>query len=291
MRKTVAAILLLLAAQAGAQDVAKTLKSTEVVPGIYMVQGADGFAGGNMSVLVGEDHVAMIDDGIAPVAPILLTYVEKIAGRPINFMVNTHVHGDHAGGNAYFAENDVVVFAHDNIRKRLLEDAEPAGGPGGLPVITFAEGVNFHLNGIEARVFHVPNAHTDGDSVIHFPSVNVILTGDIMFNGLFPFIDLDNGGSVDGFIAAQRKILGMANDETIIVPGHGEIAMRANLDKDLKVLIDGKSRVAALIDAGKSEDDIVAENPLADYHDEYNWGFITTERMTRTLYRDLTGGE
>lgn len=291
MRKTVAAILLLLAAQAGAQDVAKTLKSTEVVPGIYMIQGADGFAGGNMSVLVGEDHVAMIDDGIAPVAPILLTYVEKIAGRPINFMVNTHVHGDHAGGNAYFAENDVVVFAHDNIRKRLLEDAEPAGGPGGLPVITFAEGVNFHLNGIEARVFHVPNAHTDGDSVIHFPSVNVILTGDIMFNGLFPFIDLDNGGSVDGFIAAQRKILGMVNDETIIVPGHGEIAMRANLDKDLKVLIDGKARVAALIDAGKSEDDIVAENPLADYHDEYNWGFITTERMTRTLYRDLTGNE
>lgn len=291
MRKTVAAILLLLAAQAGAQDVAKTLKSTEVVPGIYMVQGADGFAGGNMSVLVGEDHVAMIDDGIAPVAPILLTYVEKIAGRPINFMVNTHVHGDHAGGNAYFAENDVVVFAHDNIRKRLLEDAEPAGGPGGLPVITFAEGVNFHLNGLEARVFHVPSAHTDGDSVIHFPSVNVILTGDIMFNGLFPFIDLDNGGSVDGFIAAQRKILGMANEETIIVPGHGEIAMRANLDKDLNVLIDGKARVAALIDAGKSEDDIIAENPLADYHDEYNWGFITTERMTRTLYRDLTGSE
>jgi glyoxylase-like metal-dependent hydrolase (beta-lactamase superfamily II) len=291
MRKTVAGILLLLAANAGAQDFAKTLKSTEVLPGIYMIQGADGFAGGNMSVLVGEDHVAMIDDGVTPVAPILLTYVEKLAGRPINFMVNTHVHGDHAGGNAYFAENDVVVFAHDNIRKRLLEDAEPAGGPGGLPVITFAEGVNFHLNGIEARVFHVPSAHTDGDSVIQFPELNLILTGDIMFNGLFPFIDLDNGGSVDGYIAAQRKILGMADDETIIVPGHGDIAMRANLDKDLKVLIDGKARVAALVDAGKSEDDVVAANPLADYHDEYNWAFITTERMTRTLYRDLASGE
>ena len=112
-----------------------------------------------------------------------------------------------------------------------------------------------------------------------------------MFNGLFPFIDLDNGGSVDGYIAAQRKILGMADDETIIVPGHGDIAMRANLDKDLKVLIDGKARVAALVDAGKSEDDVVAANPLADYNDEYNWAFITTERMTRTLYRDLASGE
>ena len=135
-----------------------------------------------MSLLVGDDYVAMIDDGIEPVAPLLLEHVTETAGRPINFMINTHIHGDHVGGNAHFAENGTVVFAHDNIRKRLLEDSKDAGGDGGLPVVTFAEGVTFHLNGLDAKVFHVPRAHTDGDAVIHFPDVNVIHAGDIMFH-------------------------------------------------------------------------------------------------------------
>lgn len=283
-------LLALLSANAIAQDAATAYTSEEVAPGIYLVVGADGFGGGNIGLLAGEDHVAMIDNGLVPTAEILLRYVEEVTGRPVDFIVNTHVHGDHAGGNAYFASHDAVIFAHENIRKRLLADSEPAGGPGGLPVVTFEDGVTFHLNGIEARVHHLPNAHTDGDAFVVFPEANVIQTGDVFFNGLFPFIDLDNGGSVDGFIAAQRRIIELADDETRIVPGHGDLARRSDLENDLGVLIDARSKVKALVDAGKNEDEILAENPLAEYHDTYNWGFITTERMTRTLYRDLTAG-
>ena len=282
----------LLAATAAAQfEPATSINSTEVVPGIYMVEGVGGFAGGNMSLLVGDDYVAMIDDGIEPVAPLLLAHVTETAGRPINFMINTHIHGDHVGGNAHFAENGTVVFAHENIRKRLLEDSKDAGGDGGLPVVTFGEGVTFHLNGLDAKVFHVPEAHTDGDAVIHFPGVNVIHAGDIMFHKLFPYIDLDSGGTVSGYISAQQKLISMADDGTKIIPGHGGLATKADLQRDLMALTDGQARVKMLIDQGKTMDEVLQENPLSVYHDEYNWSFITTEIMTRTLYRSLTQGE
>jgi len=285
-------LLTLLAATAAAQfQPATSINSTEVVPGIYMVEGVGGFAGGNMSLLVGDDYVAMIDDGIEPVAPLLLAHVTETAGRPINFMINTHIHGDHVGGNAHFAENGTVVFAHENIRKRLLEDSKDAGGDGGLPVVTFGEGVTFHLNGLDAKVFHVPQAHTDGDAVIHFPGVNVIHAGDIMFHKLFPYIDLDSGGTVGGYISAQQKLISMADDGTKIIPGHGGLATKADLQRDLMALTDGQARVKMLIDQGKTMDEVLQENPLSIYHDEYNWSFITTEIMTRTLYRSLTQGE
>jgi len=282
-------LLLALVPAAYAQEFATSFKTTEVATGIYMIEGVGGFGGGNMGLLVGKDYVAMIDDGLEPLAPTLLQHVaETTAGRPVNFMVNTHVHGDHAGGNARFAENGTIVFAHDNIRRRLVQDPSPAGGTGGIPVVTFAEGVTFHLNGIEARVFHLPKAHTDGDAVIYFPGANVIHTGDIMFNGLFPYIDLGNGGSVDGYINAQQKILALANDDTALIPGHGPVASKSDLRDNLDVLIDSQKRIRALVDSGDSEDEIVAANPLSIYHDDYDWGFITTERMTRTLIRSLT---
>jgi glyoxylase-like metal-dependent hydrolase (beta-lactamase superfamily II) len=135
---------------------------------------------------------------------------------------------------------------------------------------------------------HLPRAHTDGDAVINFPQHNVLYTGDIFFNGLFPFIDLDNGGSVDGYIAAQRELLETVNDTTRIIPGHGPLGNKADLEKDLRVLIECRARVLELIEQGKNEDEIVTANPLAEFHDTYNWGFITTERMTRTLVRFLS---
>ncbi|KAA9132827.1 MBL fold metallo-hydrolase [Marinihelvus fidelis] len=273
-----------------AQEFATTFKATEVVPGITMIEGADGFAGGNMALLAGEDYVALIDDGLAPLAPALKAFVDEAAGRPVNFLVNTHVHGDHVGGNAHFAESGTVVFAHENIRKRLLEDPSGAGGEGGLPVVTFADGVTFYLNGLEAQVFHLPLAHTDGDAAIFFPEVNVLHTGDVFFHGLFPFIDLDNGGTVSGYIAAQQALIERLDDTSKVIPGHGPLATRADLQRDHDMLVDARARVKALVDDGQSADEIVAANPLADYHDDYNWGFISTERMTRTLVRDL-GGE
>ncbi len=291
MRRIALLAALLTSTTAFSQDFATSFESTEIAPGIYVVEGIGGFGGGNMAVLVGDEHVAMIDDSMAPLAPMLFEHVmDTTGGRAIDFMINTHVHGDHVGGNAHFAENGTVVFAHDNIRKRLLIDPSSAGGERGLPVVTFADGVTFHLNGLEARVIHMPTAHTDGDSIIHFPDVNVIHSGDIWFHDLFPYIDLDNGGDVDGYIAAQIAIWEMADDETKIIAGHGSSSNKAELRDDIDMLIAARDAVKALHDQGMSEDDVVAANPLAEYHDNYNWGFITTERMTRTIYKDLEAG-
>ena len=286
MRK-LAFLPLLLASLAFAQDPEITFTSTEIEPGIFMVEAQGGFGGGNMAILVGDDHVAMIDDGLPPLADKLQAHVADTAGGPIDFMVNTHVHGDHAGGNAFFAEKGTVVFAHDNIRKRLLEDASAAGGPGGLPVITFGDGVTFHLGPIEARVKHHPRAHTDGDAVVFFPKANVIHTGDILFHGIFPYVDIDSGGTVDGYIAAQQAIWSMANDATQIIPGHGPLTDKAGMKADIDMLIESRASVKALVDEGKSIDEVLEANPLAKF-ESFNWQFITTERMTRTLYRSLT---
>ncbi|MGB5257217.1 MAG: MBL fold metallo-hydrolase [Woeseiaceae bacterium] len=285
--KKLAFLPLLLASLAIAQDAEITFVSTEIEPGIFMVEAKGGFGGGNMAVLVGDGRIAMIDDSMPPLAKSLQAHVTETAGGPIDFMVNTHVHGDHAGGNAYFAERGTVVFAHDNIRKRLLEDPSAAGGPGGLPVITFADGVTFHLGNIEARVKHLPRAHTDGDAAIHFPSANVIHTGDILFHGIFPFIDLDNGGTVDGYIAAQRQLWSMADADTKIIPGHGSLTDKAGMKTDIDMLVDSRAMVKALLDQGKSIEQILEVNPLAKY-ETFDWAFITTERMTRTLHRSLT---
>ncbi|MDX1554624.1 MAG: MBL fold metallo-hydrolase [Xanthomonadales bacterium] len=288
MKRFLIAMCCLSAVVAHGQELATSFESTEVAPGIIMVSGVGGFGGGNMAILVGDTHVAMIDDSMRPLAPTLLAHVAETAGRPINFMINTHVHGDHVGGNASFAEGGTVVFAHENIRKRLISDPGPAGGEAGLPVVTYADGVTFHLDDLEARVIHVPSAHTDGDSIIHFPSANVIHTGDLLFSGMFPFIDLDSGGSVSGYIAGQEKIWSMADDETKIISGHGGLASKSSLRADIEMLKDSYALVKELVDAGQSEADIVSANPLSRYHDTYDWAFITTERMTRTLVRDLT---
>ena len=280
-------ISLVAVANALAQDMATEIKATEAVPGVYMLEGANGFSS-NMGLLVGDERVVLIDDGMAPITADLVATVDELAGRPIDFIVNTHVHGDHVGSNATLAENGAVIFAHDNIRKRLVEAPDPAGGAAGLPVVTFADAVTFHVNDQEAYVFHVAKAHTDGDAVIHFRGANVIAAGDLHFNYLFPFIDLDSGGSVAGFIAGQRRIIDMADVDTVIIPGHGPIASRGDLQAALDMLVDAESRVEALILEGKTEEEVLAANPLADYHEAWNWGFITTERMTSTLYRSLT---
>ena len=289
MRKLVL-IALLLALPVAAQEMATTIKSTEVVPGIYMLEGADGFSS-NMGLLVGDEHVLLIDDGMAPITESLIATIEELAGRPLDFLVNTHAHGDHVGSNATLAEDGAIVFAHDNLRQALLDAVDSAGGPAGLPVVTFSDEVTLHVNGHMAVVFHVAAAHTDGDAVIHFPDQNVIDAGDLFFNSLFPFIDLDGGGSVAGYIAGQQRILDMANDETAIIPGHGPLATKADLQAELDMLVDARARVKKLVDAGKTSEQVIAANPLADYHEEWNWGFITTERMTTTLYRSLTDGQ
>lgn len=286
-RPALCAVLLVGVTVVHAQNMATEIAATEVTPGVYMLGGANGFSS-NMGLLVGDDRVVLIDDGMAPITADLVATVDKLAQRPIDFIVNTHVHGDHVGSNATLADNGAVIFAHDNIRKRLVEAPDPAGGVSGLPVVTFGDAVTFHVNGQEAYVFHVARAHTDGDAVIHLRGANVIVAGDLHFNYMFPFIDLDSGGSVRGFMDGQRRIVNMADDDTIIIPGHGALASRADLQAALDMLVDAEGRVEALVLEGKTEEEILAINPLADYHDTWNWGFITTERMTQTLYRSMT---
>jgi cyclase len=286
-RPLLCAVLFVGATIANAQDVATEIEATEAAPGVYMLGGANGFSS-NMTLLLGDDRVVLIDDGMAPITADLMATVDELAGRPIDFIVNTHVHGDHVGSNATLADNGAVIFAHDNIRKRLVESPDPAGGAGGLPVVTFTDTVTFHVNGQDAYVFHIARAHTDGDAAIHLRGSNVIVAGDLHFNYMFPFIDLDSGGSVRGYIAGQRRIIAMADDDTIIIPGHGPLANKADLQAEVDMLVDAEARVEALVLDGKSEEEVLAANPLADYHDTWNWEFITTERMTQTMYRSMT---
>jgi len=282
-------LALAFAVPASAQDLATKVKATEAAPGIYMLEGVDGFSS-NIGLMVGDEHVLLIDNGMAPITAALIAEVKTLSGRSVDFIVNTHGHGDHVGSNATLAENGAVIFAHDNLRDGLLENVDYAGGPGGLPVVTFSDEVSFHANGHRAFVFHVPAAHTDGDSVVYFPDQNVVDASDLFFNGLFPFIDIDSGGSVAGFKAGQQRMLDMADVGTMIIPGHGPLGNKSDLQSALDMLIDAEARVKKLVDAGMTEEQILEENPLESYHEDWNWGFITTERMTKTLYRSLTDG-
>lgn len=286
-RRTGLVTIALISALAAQAQEEISFKSTELASGLHMLEGVGGFTGGNLGLLSGEDGVVLIDDGLEPLAPKLLAAVTEVSGADIDFVINTHVHGDHVGGNAALHQHGATIVAHDSIRRRML-DADAAREA--LPEITYADGVTFHLNNHRAQVMHVQHAHTDGDSLIYFPDANVLHTGDTMFNGLFPYIDLDSGGSVEGFIDAQNRMLMLTDENTRIIPGHGPLANRGDLLRARDMLVDARDRVQALLDDGKSAAEIKTANPLADYHDDWNWGFITTERMTDTLIRALGGG-
>ena len=290
--------LLLLTPWAWAQDAANPFAAVEVAPGIYQIGNTnEGFAlnepsdfiGGGVGLLVGDEYVVMIDDVMESTAPALVAKAEEIAGRPIDFVINTHAHGDHVGGNVYVSEKGAIVVSHDKLRERMAGNEQLNTGPGALPVITFANRMTFHVNGEQAVAIHVPNAHTDGDAIIHFVNANVIAAGDLSFRGLFPFIDLDSGGTLDGFIAGMELLIETGDKDTRYLTGHGPVATRAGLEQDVAMLKDSKSRVKALMDKGMSEEDILAANPLADYGETYSWFFITTERMTKTFIRSLGG--
>ena len=291
-------LCMLLAPIASAEEADSPFAAVQVAPGIYQIGNTnegfalnvpDDFVGGGVGLLVGEEYIVMIDDVLETTAPALVALAEKIAGRPVDFVINTHAHGDHVGGNVYVTNKGALVVSHDQLRERMATNPQLNTGPGALPVITFSDRMTFHVNGEEAIAIHVPNAHTDGDAIIHFRNANVIAAGDLSFRGLFPFIDLGSGGSVEGYIAGMEMLIDMADGETKFLTGHGPVATRADLEKDLAMLRDARARVKALVDEGMSEEEILAANPLAVYHDDYSWFFITTERMTKTLIQSLTG--
>ncbi len=285
------AILLCSSLCASAQNDGITLKATEVAEGLIMLQGEGGFTGGNISLSVGDDGVILIDGGLENYTQMLLDAIAVHTDNPVDYVINTHVHGDHIGANAALFLSGATVVAHDNIRTRLLDsgwqtrDGKRPATVGELPQITFSDAMTFHLNGRTAKVIHLASGHTDGDAIVHYAELNVLHAGDYFFNGLFPFVDLDSGGSVAGFIAGMEKILSLSDEHTKIVPGHGPLAGKADLQRAVDMLKDADTRIAALIENGRTAEEIRAENPLADYHDDWNWSFITTEVMTDTLIR------
>lgn len=269
-----------------------TVTTEGVTPGVYVLYGS----GGNIGVSAGRDGVFLIDDQYAAVTPQVLEALSRISRDPPRFVLNTHWHGDHTGGNENLAAKGSVIVAHDQVRLRMSTEQfseyfkknTPASPAGALPVVTFSDSLSLHVNGDDLRGIHFPQAHTDGDVFVHFRNANVIHTGDLMFAGMYPFIDLDSGGSVTGLIAAVDAMLAIADDKTRIIPGHGKVTDRAGLVAYREMLVVTSARVRDLVKAGKSLDEIIAAKPNADYDATLSWPFITTERYLQVLHRDAT---
>jgi cyclase len=268
------------------------MRAEKVASGVHVIYGQ----AGNIGVSSGEDGVFLIDDQYAGMTQRVLAVAASIDPRMPRFVLNTHWHTDHTGGNENLADKGSLIVAHDNVRVRMSTDQfskmfdrrTPASPAKALPVVTFNDSVSFHLNGDEIRGAHVEHAHTDGDVFIHFRKANVIHTGDLVFAGRYPFIDIDSGGSVAGVLAAVDRILALADDQTRIIPGHGEVTDKAGLAAYREMLAETSKRVRELAKAGKSVEEVLAAKPNSDYDAKLAWEFITAERYTRILYRDAT---
>lgn len=267
------------------------IKTTKVARNVYMLAGE----GGNIGLSVGEDGAFLIDDQFAPMVDMIKAAVAKVSEHPVRFLVNTHYHFDHTGGNERFGKTGAVIVAHANVRKRLsveqfmkaFNQRLPAAPKEALPVITFEDSVTFHWNGDAVQVFHVENAHTDGDSIVWFKKANVIHTGDVFFNGMYPFIDVDGGGRIRGMVAAADRVLKIASDDTKIIPGHGPLSNKAELRAYRDMLNAVAERVAKLIADGKTTDEVVAARPTARFDERWGGGFMKPEAWTRIVDESL----
>lgn len=256
---------------------------------VYMLIGA----GGNIGVSVGEDGVFVIDDQFAPLSEKILTAIKTLSDKPLNFLVNTHWHGDHTGGNVNMAKAGATIIAHDNVKARLLQPKRDGSDnpKEALPVITFNDKLSITINNEPIAVFHVANAHTDGDALLYFTESNVLHTGDTYFKGRYPFIDLNSGGSVNGYIEAARRGLIVIDDDTKIIPGHGSQSNKEEYKLFLKMLETLKANVSKAIAEGKTEDEVKADTSLTKQYDDlgYGAGFINSERIRLTFYKSLKG--
>lgn len=262
-------------------NVASAQEISAIKDGIHVIMGR----GGNIGVSVGEDGVFMIDDQFAPATEAILGQVKTVTDQPVRFLVNTHFHRDHTGGNENLGNAGVLIFAHDNVRARLLAGDAPADA---LPVVTFNDTTTFHMNGQTVRVFHTANAHTDGDAMIHFQEADVIHMGDTFFNGFYPFIDSRSGGSIEGVFRSIDLVLELADAETVIIPGHGPIADRDDLIAYRDMLTKARDPISPLIADGKSVEEIVAAAPTKEFDAQWGGGFLNPERFLRVMHAALT---
>lgn len=289
-RLLAAATLAVFATIAEAQDPPPPIEVVQVVPGVHVLYGQ----GGNIGVSTGRDGMFLIDDQYANLTDKVVEALARISPQQPRFVLNTHWHHDHTGGNENLAAKGSVIVAHDRVRERMtsenvnefLKRTTPPSPPGALPIVTFNDSLSLHVNDDELRGIHVQAAHTDGDVFIHFRKANVIHTGDLVFAGMYPFIDIDSGGSVAGVIAAVDRMLALADKDTRVIPGHGKVTDRAGLEAYRQLLVVTSGRMRELVKAGKTLDEVLAARPFADYDAQLAWAFITVERYIQILYRD-----
>jgi cyclase len=260
-----------------------TIETTKLSDNVYMLVGQ----GGNIGVSVGDDGVFIIDDQFEQLTPKILEAIRTLSDKPLQFLVNTHYHGDHTGGNENMAKQGIKIIAHENVRKRLVDGEKPKDA---LPIITFNDRVNVHMNGEDVNVHHVEHAHTDGDAMLFFTKSNVLHTGDTYFHKRYPYIDVKSGGSIDGYIKALKKGLTLINDETKIIPGHGPVSNKEEYQSFLTMLETLRKNVQAEIENGKTEDEVAANAGITKEYDDlgYAWNFINSERIRRTIYQSLS---
>jgi glyoxylase-like metal-dependent hydrolase (beta-lactamase superfamily II) len=292
MKKPALFMLLLGVTRAQLPDPAKTeIKTTPVAGSVSMLEGA----GGNIGVSAGDDGVFVIDDQFAPMAPKIKAAVAKISPKPLRFIFNTHWHGDHTGANEAMSGSGALIVAHDNVRKRMSVEQvmEAFGGRkvppsprNALPVVTFNDEVTFHLNGDEIHVFHVASAHTDGDAIVHFKKANVVHMGDTFINGHYPVIDFSTGGTIDGYLAAQEKVLSLVDAATLIIPGHGPLGDKAALQKTHDFIKDLRDAVAKAA-AGKTLEETIAAKPTAKWDAQFSSSFMKPEVIVTMIYKTL----
>ena len=267
----------------------KTIKLTD---NLYVLEGA----GGNVAAFFWDEGVLLVDDKLAPASPQVKAAVAAISPKPIRFVVNSHWHRDHSGGNEALTGDGAVIVAHDNVRRRMSVDGfiavfdrkVPASPPKALPVVTFTRDVTFHLGGEEISVLHVDPAHTDGDSFVRFRTANVLHMGDCYLNGSFPVVDFSNGGVFTGIIAAADSALGMLDPRTRIIPGHGPVATDQDLRQWRAMLATIHARVKKSARAGRSLEQVKAERPTREWDERFPKSFVTSDHVVEEAYRAVT---
>ena len=267
------------------------IKTTDLGDKVFMLEGQ----GGNITVAVADDGIIMVDGQYAPLHDKIKAAIEVISKAPVKYLINTHYHGDHTGGNELFATDGVTILAEINVRKRLeagttngLTGAKTPPAPAdALPSKTYTKIFKIRLKGRVADLKHIPNAHTDGDTYVWFKTANVLSTGDTFTNGRYPNIDFANGGNIKGMIAATDAYLKLTNAKSRIVPGHGPLADRAVLTEYRTMLVTARDRMAKLVKDGKSEDDVVAAKPFSDFDTKWAPTELAANNFVRVVYHAL----
>jgi cyclase len=270
-----------------------TVRAQHLRGGIYMLTGS----GGNIGLSIGDDAAFLVDDQFAPLTPKIIAAVAGVTSKPIRFVVNTHWHFDHTGGNENFGKAGALLIAHDNVRTRMSTDQFmaqmnrriPASPPAALPVVTFSDSVTFHINGDDLVAFHVPPAHTDGDVLVHFTKADVIHMGDTFMTISYPFIDLSSGGSVNGVIGAADRALAVCSAQTIIIPGHGPVTNCDGLRTWRNVITTVRDRVRAGMQKGSTLDQLKAAELTKEFDERWGKGFIQPAAFVESVYRSLGG--